>query len=58
MARPRSAPEWASRSSTFVDWVEESTPATVGTVPPPSGPCAQRTPSNSSVTSWSSRSFP
>ena len=55
-ARPcaTSAPVSASRTSTFVDCVDESTPRTSG-MP---APRAQRVPSSSSVTSWSSRSWP
>ena len=56
-ARPcaTSAPVSASRTSTFVDCVDESTPSTSGM---PAPRAAQRVPSSSSVTSWSSRSLP
>ena len=61
-ARPSatSAPVSASRISTLVDCVEESTPATsgMGSWSTARRAVGYRTPSSSSVTSWSRRSWP
>ena len=59
-ARPTATtvPVSASRTSTLVDCVELSTPATRGTAGSGSRAGRQRTPRSSSTTSWSSRSLP